>query len=1294
MSSNLLFDRQRTWLDRLLHLVQDRAATEERLEEAYRSERAAADSDIRSKRQHLEQRREREIAAAEVSLQRAQREILQRYETDIQANDKQLAETRMKVTEQSDDAEEKARSGLQEATWTATSFFEAGEKEATEEMQKGKLAAAAALNDAQSMWNELDQFLRKCDLPAEEIMNAGKGPRTQPTDPGQTMHNALKSSEMFFGQLRNLLLPKLITVPVGGVMYLVLSVLACLPAIWMKPPLAWLLGGLFAGLLLFVMLRALLKFLSLRQIRRISELLARSLYVAEDAAKRLAERTQAEHDEKMSDLKEKHDRKTKRAESHFLPLIEQVDQRRQFLLTEAGDRHRRQSETLTKKRDDDLHGAEERNWASRADSDSRHENALAEAEAAYAERQHDSEEAYQHGWRELVSLWQDTLKDLRTEAASLRAENDANFPPWTSTAWASRPVVREVPRGVRLGEMAYDLAHISKGYSDDERLRIPPLLGSLPAFVPFPDHCAVLLKARDQARAKSVQVVQSLMLRFLASVPPGKVRFTVLDPVGLGDNFASFMHLCDYDEQLMGARIWTESVQIEQRLADITQHMENVIQKYLRHQFRTIEEYNEAAGEVAEPFRVLVVANFPANFSADAARRLVSIVSSGASCGVFTLITVDPKLPMPHGFNLSDLEQACLNLNWRNDRFVCTDDVLTRFDLSVDWPPDSDTTAQLVHRIGAQAKDANRVEVPFDFVAPSEEKVWTHDSRGGLFVPVGRSGATKQQLLSLGRGTAQHGLIAGKTGSGKSTLLHAIVTNLALHYSPDEVELYLIDFKKGVEFKPYAEYQLPHARVVAIESEREFGLSVLQRLDAELRARGDKFRTAGVNDVATFRAERPNEKLPRILLIVDEFQEFFVEDDKLAQEAALLLDRLVRQGRAFGLHLLLGSQTLGGAYSLARATIDQMAVRIALQCSEADAHLILSKDNAAARLLSRPGEAIYNDSNGLLEGNDLFQVVWLPDERREKILAGLQRRFKSANIAPPLVFEGNAPAEPHRNYMIERLLQARTWPENPRSFSAWLGEAIAIKDPTAAVFRPQSGSNLLMIGQHEEAALAMVSTGVLGLAAQHIPTDAASPRCGRFHMLDGTVADDLNAEFLKTAVDGLPHQVQGADLWTLAPMLQELALEVSQRQNRSSADRSTRYLIIHGLQRFRDLRRAEDDFGMRRGDKPATPAENFATILRDGPSVGVHLIMWCDTLTNVNRYLDRTMLRECTQRVLFQMSATDSSHLIDSPLASRLGRNRALFHREEQEQPEKFRPYGLPTKEWINSVKEVLRRRV
>jgi hypothetical protein len=83
------------------------------------------------------------------------------------------------------------------------------------------------------------------------------------------------------------------------------------------------------------------------------------------------------------------------------------------------------------------------------------------------------------------------------------------------------------------------------------------------------------------------------------------------------------MHLADFDEKLITHRIWTESQHIQQRLSNLTEHMEDVIQTYLRNEFTTIDEYNRQAGEVAEPFHVLVVANFPAGFSDESAQRLL-----------------------------------------------------------------------------------------------------------------------------------------------------------------------------------------------------------------------------------------------------------------------------------------------------------------------------------------------------------------------------------------------------------------------------------------------------------------------------------------------------------------------------------------------------------------------------------------------------------------------------------------------------------------------------------------------
>ena len=249
--------------------------------------------------------------------------------------------------------------------------------------------------------------------------------------------------------------------------------------------------------------------------------------------------------------------------------------------------------------------------------------------------------------------------------------------------------------------------------------------------------------------------------------------------------------------------------------------------------------------------------------------------------------------------------------------------------------------------------------------------------------------------------------------------------------------------------------------VVAIESDREFGISVLQKIDAELKRRGELFRDLSVQDIAGFR-EKSSDNMPRILLIIDEFQEFFVDDDRVAQEANLLLDRLVRQGRAFGIHAIMGSQTLDGAYTLSRSTMGQMAVRVALQCSEQDSYIILNEDNAAARLLSRPGEAIYNDAAGNVEGNSPFQVVWINEREREVLLKDLAVR-DNGQVREMVVYEGNKPIHLSNNFAFKDA----TNKTKPIAAKVWLGGAMAIKEDTFATFRHASASNVLIVGQQE-----------------------------------------------------------------------------------------------------------------------------------------------------------------------------------------------------------------------------------
>ncbi|CAK8724371.1 MAG: FtsK/SpoIIIE family protein [Candidatus Electronema aureum] len=635
---------------------------------------------------------------------------------------------------------------------------------------------------------------------------------------------------------------------------------------------------------------------------------------------------------------------------------------------------------------------------------------MAENEKKHEKRIQTIEDNYENIRQTAQKEFEAKLAELHRRISAYKQAVDTSSPRWDDEFWQSWNVASKLPDMIRIGEL-------TTGRWNGDKSRIKDCQFSMPALLPFPSEQGILFSINGEERNLIAKQLQSLLLRLTASIPPGKLRFTFIDPVGLGQNAAAFLHLADYDESLVTTKAWSEPRHIEQRLGELTEHIENVIQKYLRNTYKTIEEFNSYAGELTEPYRFLIINDFPANFSEDAVRRLISILQNGPRCGIYTIIICDREKNMPHRFDIRNIGRHTRvfhsyenenQLIWGARDFKCL--------LSLDEPPAQEYFNTIISQVGKAAVAAMRVEVPFAKIlekAGLSPEAWQRGSTAEeIRIPLGPVGANRVQFLELGKGTSHHALIAGKIGSGKSTLLHVLIVNLALTYSPDEVQFYLIDFKKGVEFKTYAAHALPHARVIAIESEREFGLSVLQDLDALLKRRGDLFRKAEVADLKNYR-RKTSQIMPRIILLVDEFQEFFTEDDPVAAKVSQILDRLVRQGRAFGVHIILGSQTLAGTYTLARSTIDQMAVRIALQCSETDSRLILSDDNAAARLLSRPGEAIYNAANGLVEGNNPFQVAWLPDEERDQYLDKINALARQQNFAFPqsqIVFEGNAPA--------------------------------------------------------------------------------------------------------------------------------------------------------------------------------------------------------------------------------------------------------------------------------------------
>ena len=805
----------------------------------------------------------------------------------------------------------------------------------------------------------------------------------------------------------------------------------------------------------------------------------------------------------------------------------------------------------------------------------------------------------------------------------------------------------------------------------------PDLLADvdMPATVPIVIHrrchSAIVITADEASMEEAIKTAHQVLWRLLTSAAPAKTKLTLMDPLGRGQHFTSFMALADHDPSIVGHRVWTTDDKIEARLSELAHHVEDILQSSLRDRFERIEDYNELAGSMAEPYRAIAAVGFPDGLSREGYQHLQAIIKSGLRCGILTVLVCDASqpwpsdMPVPSGDKVLSLEVTAKE-GWR-----VTSEDLRHLPFVPATAPTAELRVGLVENIGAASVEAAKVEIPIDNILSGiMEGKGTTDQ--GISIAIGSQGANRSLALELGEGVRQHVLIAGKTGSGKSTLLHSIITSGAYRYRPDQLQFYLLDFKKGVEFKVYAESQLPHARVIGIESEREFGRSVLQRLDKELQERGEAFRAANVQELQHYR-QASGKPMPRIMLVIDEFQELFVRDDRMAGDCSLLLDRLVRQGRSFGIHVILSSQSLAGAYSLPRATLGQMAVRIAMQCSEADAAMILSDDNTAARLISRPGEAIYNDAAGLVEGNQPFQVAWLTPQRHREILHSIAARdlAERSKMPPPVIFEGNRPCR-----WTPALADAAADPATASGITGLLGESVEIGPPVAITLARDTGRNLLVVASGDAR---------LSVAASTIASFAKSST-GPFKVIhfDGSRVDDGNPlgpwlEATGITTETIKPRESEAEMVRLSQWVKERGDE--------AAEAPPVLVVIDPVERFRDLRQDESfNFSL---DAPEGQSGGAAlqTVLKDGPAAGVFVMAICGGAETLSRWFPRSSQHDMERRVLGQMNASDSSFLIDAPTASDLSTATMLAYDHADGRVTKFRQCALPdpkeVKTWL-----------
>ncbi len=884
---------------------------------------------------------------------------------------------------------------------------------------------------------------------------------------------------------------------------------------------------------------------------------------------------------------------------------------------------------------------------------------------------------------------------------------------------------------------------------------------TVPLAVPLLDGRNLRIETTPARRAAAVDLVRGLLTRILAAVPAGRVHLVVYDPHELGAGLAGFAPL--RAAGVASATITTRA-RLEERLAELSAEVGRITVERLAGRFDSLREREDAGHGRPEPWLLLVLLGDPRLYE-EGARSLAAVAAQGPACGVHVLSIVQ-LVPQPHqggldgGDELDDVtppdpDSDDLRLDEAADSvaeslpnsvvFTAVELLADRPDwrgaqpglwrtsltgllaVQLDPPPPPDLVTAVTKQVAdAAAREASR---PPGIAELLPGALWESDSAAGITVPVAQ-GPDGPVRLTFDDDTV-HALVGGQAGAGKSTLLLDMVYGIAARYAPDQVRFHLLDFKEGLEFAQFAAgvadpFFLPHADTVGIESDREFGVAVLRAVREDMRRRSVAMRAVGARDLRGLRAADRSSAWPRVIVVVDEFQVMLTPMDAIAREGVAHLEVLARQGRAYGVHLLLASQTLSGIDALdstagKRGSIfGQFALRVALRTSISESRVLLSTSNEAAGALSGVGEAIVNRRNGHPAGNELVRVAF-PDpvviaQLRDRLATATARSLPSA--PRPRVFVGHAPAILDDN-PVYRALDGRPAPPAIESAAAPIGDeppapigadapaeseplavapdrsampavampAVAMPgcDPLALVGVPvdlapaavgirlaaSPGRHLAVLGPLRREAVGMVQAAAASVAAQ-------LPAGGLVAEIVAAEPTALGAaEILAQRMRRSGHPVRVADVTGLRAVLAAAADETRAREEAALAgaggpEPPLRLVVVFAMDAGRAALEVRDPASRRTG------LDDLRTVTRRGPATRVHLVGWWRGVSRMAEDLGPVNRDDIAAWAAAGVPGSDLFALAGHrPVAGGTMPNRAvLFDRHIQSEPRTVVPFA------------------
>ena len=730
-----------------------------------------------------------------------------------------------------------------------------------------------------------------------------------------------------------------------------------------------------------------------------------------------------------------------------------------------------------------------------------------------------------------------------------------------------------------------------------------------PLLLPILNRSAVAVTATPSPKPAQDLLAQ-IAVRVLASLPAGGAIVEWYDPK-LESPLADLAPLTPH---LIRPAMISKS-ELVTCLEDLIAHTSRIAQAR-GGRSKHLGALNEQSGVLVSPYRILILFGFPQEIDDEAWPAIVKLSEQGPANGVSLLIQHEPGIPTPSEHRLDDILDRCTRVTIRDNpdgsrpTLLCSN--LPGVTGTLDPAPDLTTVEQLALRLRDHAASAAAPMVSFRETIPrSADDLMTDSAAHGIQVTLGRDG-TEPVILTLGDNVSNlhNVLIGGAIGQGKSNLLLIFLHSIASRYSPDEVEMFLLDFKEGLEFSRLVHGPegagLPHARVIGVETDRAFGLSVLKYAITEFERRATLFKAARVSNLAAYREAQPGDIMPRQLFVIDEFQVLFAEEDELTTEAVSLLENLARKGRAYGIHLVLASQTLTGIsalYTKEDSIFSQFPVRIAHKTSASESQILLDQNNTAASTLRYRGEAILSRSYGTrVEENERIVVSYAAEntltDLRTKLSDKAGERFVDQRV-----FNGG-----QLGSVDTALRRFRGQPG-----AAWLGSPVAIDmTPATFQFNRTPGRHVAIIGTDMDPTLAQTcdesvanNAAPLGVLTSAALSLARSTPGAHFVVLDCDAS--LTRDWARDLTEHLGTDATTVEVHSTSNAAQiAAALEVVFSGRQASPDAAPCFVIgagLHGLVGL-DIQDPETF---------DSPRSTLHRIVADGPALGLHLIGWWDT---------------------------------------------------------------------------------